>query len=83
METFSVTKDGRPYRAADMNYWGVTFAADDNTFYATMHAQGRRYLVEGDFPAKTIRTMREWVECPSLSQDGAPDRIQRSRQWGP
>jgi WD40-like Beta Propeller Repeat len=70
METFSVTKDGRPYRAADMNYWGVTFAADDNTFYATMHAQGRRYLVEGDFSAKTIHTLREWVECPSLSPDG-------------
>jgi hypothetical protein len=70
METFSITKDGRPYRAADTNYWGVTFAADDNTFYATMHAQGRRYLVEGNFSAKTIRTLREWVECPSLSPDG-------------
>lgn len=41
IEKFSVTKDGRPYRAADMNFWGVTFTADDNIFYATMHAEGR------------------------------------------
>jgi hypothetical protein len=70
IEKFSVTKDGRPYQAADMNFWGVTFTADDNKFYATMHAEGHRYLVEGDFSAKTFRTMREWVECPSLSPDG-------------
>ena len=53
-----------------MNFWGVTFTDDDNTFYATMHADGRRYLVKGDFAGKTIRTLREWVECPSLSPDG-------------
>ena len=35
-----------------------------------MHTDGRRYLVEGDFAAKTVRTLREWVECPSLSPDG-------------
>lgn len=70
IEKFSVTKDGRPYQAADMNFWGVTFTADDNKFYATMHAEGRRHLVEGNFSAKTMRTIREWVECPSLSPDG-------------
>jgi WD40-like Beta Propeller Repeat len=70
IEKFSVTKDGRPYRTADMNFWGVTFTADDNKFYATMHAEGQRYLVEGDFAAKAVRTLREWVECPSLSPDG-------------
>lgn len=70
IEKFSVTKDGRAYQAADMNFWGVTFTADDNKFYATMYAEGRRYLVEGDYAAKTMRTVREWVECPSLSPDG-------------
>jgi hypothetical protein len=70
IEQFAVSKDGQPYRSADMNFWGVTFTADDNRFFATMHAEGHRYLVEGDFRAKTVRTLREWVECPSLSPDG-------------
>jgi WD40-like Beta Propeller Repeat. len=70
IEKFSVTKDGRPYQAADMNFWGVTFTANDNDFYATLHTKGHRYLVEGNFSTKTIRTIREWVECPSLSPDG-------------
>ncbi|MEU6089811.1 hypothetical protein ABZ865_23965 [Streptomyces sp. NPDC047085] len=70
LETFAVTRDGRPYRAADVNFWGVTFAADDNRFYATMSTAGHRYLVEGDFAARAVRTLKENVECPSLSPDG-------------
>ncbi|MEV4760840.1 hypothetical protein AB0J86_37850 [Micromonospora sp. NPDC049559] len=70
LEEFAVTRDGRPYRAADLNFWGVTFTADDNRFYATMSTAGRRYLVEGDFAARTVRTLAENVECPSLSPDG-------------
>jgi WD40-like Beta Propeller Repeat len=70
LEKFAVTREGRPYQAADINFWGVTFAADDNRFYATMATDGRRYLVEGDFAARTVRTLEENVECPSLSPDG-------------
>lgn len=70
LETFSVVKDGRPYQSADVNYWGVTFAEDDNTFYATMYTKGHRYLVKGDFAARTVRTLRDRFECPSLSPDG-------------
>jgi len=70
LETFAVTREGRPYQAADINYWGVTFAADDNRFYATMATDGHRYLVEGDFAARTVRTIEDNVECPSLSPDG-------------
>jgi hypothetical protein len=70
IEQFSVTKDGQPYRTDDMNFWGVTFTGDDNKFYATMHADGHRYLVEGDFAAQTVRTLHDGVECPSLSPDG-------------
>ena len=69
-ETFAATVDGRPYRAADMNVWGVTFTGDDNRFYATMSSGGHRYLVEGDFAARTFRTVTDRVECPSLSPDG-------------
>ncbi|MET8428598.1 hypothetical protein [Nocardia sp. NPDC004860] len=70
LEFLPVTLDGRPYTAADLNFWGITFAADDNTFYATMATDGRRFLVQGDIAAKSIRTIAQNVECPSLSPDG-------------
>jgi hypothetical protein len=70
LEFLSVTLDGHPYTAADLNFWGITFAADDNTFYATMSTAGHRYLVQGDIAAKSIRTIAQDVECPSLSADG-------------
>ncbi|MEU9886269.1 hypothetical protein [Sphaerisporangium sp. NPDC051011] len=70
LEDFRITLDGRPYRNPDANFWGVTFAADDNRFYATLSTGGRRHLVEGDFTARTMRTLRDNVECPSLSPDG-------------
>jgi Tol biopolymer transport system component len=69
LETFSVFVSGRPYRAADLNFWGVTFA-DDRTFYATMSTAGHRYLVLGDLATRTVRTLAANVECPSLSPDG-------------
>jgi hypothetical protein len=69
LEEFSSTLDGVPYRAADVNFWGVTFAPDDNRFYATMSTGGQRYLVEGDLAARTVRTLARNVECPSLSPD--------------
>ena len=70
LEFLSVTLDGHPYTAADLNFWGITFAADDNHFYATMSTAGHRYLVQGDIAAKTVRTIAQNVECPSLSPDG-------------
>jgi hypothetical protein len=68
LENFAVTRDGSPYRATDENFWGVTFV-DDNRFYATMSSAGHRYLVVGDVAAKTVRTLADNVECPSLSPD--------------
>jgi Tol biopolymer transport system component len=69
LETYAITKDGHAYRAADVNFWGVTFA-DDTRFYATLATGGKTYLVRGDATAGTLRTLRENVECPSLSPDG-------------
>ncbi|KFZ81531.1 TolB [Amycolatopsis sp. MJM2582] len=59
-----------PHRGEDVNYWGVTFAADERTFYATVATGGRTYLVQGDNTAWNARTLRENAECPSLSPDG-------------
>lgn len=70
LERFAITLGGRRYQAPDVNVWGVTFGGDDNTFYATMSTNGRRYLVKGDFTARTLRTFTEGIECPELSPDG-------------
>ncbi|MFI9329969.1 TolB family protein [Kitasatospora sp. NPDC052868] len=69
LEAFDLTVDGKPYRAPDVNVWGVTFA-DDNAFYATVATGGKTYLVRGDLAARTLTTLHENVECPSLSPDG-------------
>lgn len=70
MENIQLYKDGQRYHSADVNYWGVTFTADDNRFYATVSTRGSTYLVEGDYAAWTARVVRSNVECPSLSPDG-------------
>ncbi|WP_051606877.1 hypothetical protein [Microbacterium sp. CH12i] len=45
---------------------------DDTSFYATvgMTTIGRTYLVKGDIATKTMTSVLESVECPSLSPDG-------------
>lgn len=70
LEDFRIVKDGHPYRASDVNFWGVTFARDDRTFYATLATKGHTYLVRGDLRARTVTTLHTDVECPSLSPDG-------------
>ncbi|MGW1914120.1 TolB family protein [Streptomyces sp. NPDC002076] len=70
LEDFRIVKDGHTYHAADANFWGVTFAADDRTFYATLATKGRTYLIRGDLRARTVTTLHANVECPSLSPDG-------------
>lgn len=70
LETFTIIKDGKRYSSIDDNFWGVTFAADDNTFYATLATKGQTYLVRGDLAKHTVTTLRTNVECPSLSPDG-------------
>jgi Tol biopolymer transport system component len=70
LEQFDVSKDGKPFDAVDFNFWGVTFAKDPNRFYATLGTGGEHYLVEGNVREKTMRVMRDGVECPSLSPDG-------------
>ena len=70
LEQFTQLRDGRSFRGVDFNYWGVTFARDSDRFYATLGTGGRTYLVEGSVTDRRMRTLRENVECPSLSPDG-------------
>ncbi|MEV6965944.1 hypothetical protein AB0M47_12595 [Hamadaea sp. NPDC051192] len=66
LEDFTVT----PPAAADRNFWGVTFTADDDHFYATMSTRNHRYLVYGSVSRHAVAVVRDGVECPSLSPDG-------------
>ncbi len=70
LEDFTVSRGGRVVTADDVNFWGVTFAQDGDRFYATMATGGRTYLVRGSIRDRTMRTLKENVECPSLSPDG-------------
>ncbi|MFI1395987.1 TolB family protein [Streptomyces sp. NPDC020681] len=70
MEEIPLTVDGARYHAPDVNYWGVTFARDDNRFYATVSTRGRTYLVEGNLRNWSAKALRQNAECPSLSPDG-------------
>jgi len=85
LEQFDVTKDGKPFDAVDFNFWGVTFAADPNRFYATLATGKHHYLVEGDLAARSLRVLRDGVECPSLSPDGKQiafkSRVGKGDNW--
>ncbi|MFI8516366.1 hypothetical protein ACIGEZ_00835 [Streptomyces sp. NPDC085481] len=70
IEQIPLTLDGRRHHAPDVNYWGVSFAGDDNRFYATVATRGHTHLVEGDLRNWSARAVKENVECPSLSPDG-------------
>jgi hypothetical protein len=72
LEEFTTYKDGKVFAPTDRNFWGVSFLADDTTFYATLGSasQGGTYLVRGNFRARTMTVLRGNVECPSLSPDG-------------
>jgi hypothetical protein len=69
LEQFAVARDGHPFKAQDFNFWGVTFARDSNTFYATLNTGGTMFLIKGDARARTAAVTGEGVECPSLSPD--------------
>jgi hypothetical protein len=70
LERFTVSRDGQRISSPDFNFWGVTFAADSNRFYATLGTNGHTYLIEGDVAARTAKVLTDGVECPSLSPDG-------------
>jgi hypothetical protein len=70
LEKFTVSDHGRVVDAADVQYWGVTFARDSDTFYATLATGGETHLIKGSVSERTASVIRDNVECPSLSPDG-------------
>lgn len=86
LEQFNVSKEGKPFDAVDFNFWGVTFDPhDSDRFYATLGTGGHHYLVEGSVRNRSLRVLRDGVECPSLSPDGKQiafkSRIGSENRW--
>jgi hypothetical protein len=69
LESWKVTRNGAPFFNKDFNFWGVTFAKDGNTFFATLRTQGSAYLIEGQVETREARVLMQGAECPSLSPD--------------
>jgi hypothetical protein len=69
LEQFQTVRDGQKFSAPDFNFWGVTFARDSKTFYASLWSAKKTYLVRGDIAARTLTVLHENVECPALSPD--------------
>jgi hypothetical protein len=70
LEDFTLKHDGRSIKPVDRNFWGVTFAANDDTFYATVQWSGHTWLVRGSLSERRVVTLHEDAECPSLAPDG-------------
>jgi hypothetical protein len=86
LERFETRRDDRPFREPDFNFWGVTFARDSDTFFATLDTGGISYLVKGTVSGRRMDIVHAGVECPSLSPDntrvGFKKRLgTRSRGW--
>jgi Tol biopolymer transport system component len=69
-DDFTVQVDGEVLDARDRNFWGLTFAADGDTFYATAASGGQTWLIKGSIAGRSAHAIHENVECPSLSPDG-------------
>jgi hypothetical protein len=83
LEEFSTWRDDKRIKEADFNFWGVTFARDGKTFYATLQTAGRPYLVRGDLALRKLTVVHPDVECPSLSPDGATIAFKRRLPGSP
>ena len=64
------SRTARPYRSADVNFWGVTFATDDTLLRHPRHRRSRRTWSAASVGTRELTVLRENVECPSLSPDG-------------
>jgi hypothetical protein len=85
LETFTVLVDGKVEKKANFNFWGMTVATDDRTFYATLGSGDKTWLIRGDLATHRAETIRPGAECPSLSPDQTrvayKKRTGRLGQW--
>ena len=83
LENFRLIHQGKTIKPADRNYWGVTFASDDDAFYVTVKFSGKTWLASGRLSTRTVQTIRSDAECPSLSPDGTKVAYKKLGSRGP
>jgi hypothetical protein len=81
LEQFTTWRTGARFKAADFNFWGVTFAKDGSTFYASLRTNRTTFLVRGELVLRKLTVVREGAECPALSPDGR--RLAYKKRVGP
>ncbi|MBO1739152.1 hypothetical protein [Leifsonia sp. TF02-11] len=82
LEDFTLLVDGTAV-TADRDFWGVTFASDDNTFFATAASGGHTWLVRGNLRGRTMVAIHDGAECPSLSPDGTKIAYKKNTSTNP
>ena len=71
LEKLSLTKDGKPFPRDDLHISAVTFADDDDHFFASLgSAEATSYLLEGSLRDRKLNVIAKGVDSPSLSPDG-------------
>ncbi|WP_138413540.1 TolB family protein [Sinomonas gamaensis] len=70
LEDYTLEVPGATLTPQERNVWGVTFAKDGDTFYATVGSADRNWLVRGSIGKRMLTAIHAGVECPSLSPDG-------------
>ncbi|MEP6797697.1 MAG: hypothetical protein ABI890_06100 [Lapillicoccus sp.] len=83
LEDFTLVDGGSRISPTDRNYWGVTFASDDDHFYLTVAFGGVTHLARGQLSTRTVETVRPDAECPSLSPDGTRVAYKKRGDRGP
>lgn len=83
LEDFKLVVDGKPIAPVDRNLWGVTFSRDPNVFYATAASGSKTWLMQGDLARRTLTSLRENAECPSISPDGTKIAYKKNLKPGP
>src|SRR5262249_11564672 len=72
LEQFTTWRSGQRIRAADFNFWGVTFARDGTTFYASLRTAGGKYLVRGQLALRELTVLPGNGGWPALAPDTRP-----------
>ena len=59
LEKLPVTKDGQPFSNQNFNFWGVTFADDDDHFYASLGSGSTRTCSKASMRDRSLKVLTD------------------------
>lgn len=87
LETWPLFHQKQLVKAVDKNIWGVSFSpTNPDLFYVTAFFKGKPYLAKGSLQNKKLETIKEGIECPSVSPNGLMIAFKKrvsSNKWAP